>query len=74
VDTQYRLLILGLNWNEPDIGPGNGLAYRFGVIVVIFASFAVWFDKLGRNEADAVPELTELPSPVVRTRAGFHAN
>ena len=74
---QARLLLDVLDGHEAHVGPGDGFADGGGVGRVVLAApaaHAIGGDELGRHQAHGVAELGELARPVVRARAGFHAD
>jgi len=77
VDAQPRLLVLALDRNEAHVRPLHCFADRLRVGRVVLAAPAahpIGCDELGRHQPHSVAVLYEQPGPVVRSRAGLHAN
>ena len=71
------LLVFFLDRNEAHVGAPHGFADRCrvrGIVLAALARHAVGRNKLGGHQAHGVAVLTKQPRPVVRTRAGFHAD
>ncbi len=77
VQAQDDLLVFFLDRDEAHVRSGDGFANRGGVrriILAALAGHAVGGDELRRHQLHAVAVLAEQPRPVVRARAGFHAD
>jgi hypothetical protein len=55
-------------------GRATGLADRLGVVIVVLATLAIRRYELRRHQFHGVPAGGESPRPLVRSRAGFHAD
>jgi hypothetical protein len=71
---QPPLLRDGLDRHEPHRRPANGLADRLGVGSIVLVALDVGFYVPGRHQPDLVPKLGQLPGPMVRRGARFHAH
>ena len=72
-----RMLVFFLDRDEAHVRPPHGFADRGGVRGVVLAALAgqaVGADELRRHQLDGMAMLAELPRPVVRAGAGFHAD
>lgn len=54
--------------------PAHRLADRFRIRGIVLVGLHVGLHKVRRKQAQRVSMALERPRPVVRTRAGFHAN
>ena len=71
------LLMHFLDRNEAHVGTRYGFADGGcigGIVLAALAAHAIGRDELRGHELDAVAILSKQPCPVVRTRAGFHAD
>jgi hypothetical protein len=71
VDRQHRLLPLALHRHEARPGPRHRFTDRFGVILVILLVRPIGLDPRHRHQPSLVPQLPQLPRPVVRAATGF---
>ena len=77
VHAQPCLLVVALDRNKAHVRPLHGLADRPGVGGVVLAALAahpIGCDELGRHQPNSVALLGKEPGPVMRSRAGLHAN
>ncbi|MCY1226613.1 hypothetical protein D9M72_388550 [compost metagenome] len=74
VQHQHRLLLLALDGDKAHAGPPDRFANRLRVVGVVLAALAVSGDELASHQAHLVPQLAQLPRPVVGTRAGFDSH
>ena len=77
VKGEDQLLVFLLHRDEAHGGTSDGFANGGGVrgvVLAALAAHAVRRDELGGDQLDGVAVLTELPGPVMRAGAGFHAD
>jgi hypothetical protein len=60
--------------NEAHIGTAHRFADRFGICGVVLVRLDVRFDELRGHQLYGMPERFQLPRPVMRAAARFHAD
>jgi hypothetical protein len=60
--------------DEAHVGSAHGFADRFGIGHVVLVGLHVWLHELRCHQFYGVPKAFQLPRPVMRAAAGFHAD
>ncbi len=77
MQAKHALLLFALDGHEAHVGPLHRFAdgRRVGrIVLAASAAEPVRGDELGRHEPHGMTQGLELPGPVMRTRARFHAD
>ncbi len=68
------LLGFGVDGHKTHPGAADRLTDRRGIVTVVLVTLDIGLDVLGRHELDRMPELHQLPRPVVGPGASLHAD
>jgi hypothetical protein len=74
VQHQAALVLGGLGWHEPHVGPGDRLANGLGVSRVILLALDIGLHVDRRHQPNGMTECLEFARPMVRGGASLYAN
>lgn len=74
VQRQHTLLRSRLDRHEAHVGPGHRFADPLGVSHIVLVRLDVGFDELRGHQLYRVAQRLQLPGPIVRAAARFHAD